>query len=67
VASRMCDVFSGIYFEQAATVFERTWTDFGVTFVKRKDDGSLRYWELCSHHRLVLSKHRNEHNFVLPE
>jgi hypothetical protein len=35
--------FSSIYFEQTDTVFEHTWTDFGVTFMKRKDDGLLRY------------------------
>jgi hypothetical protein len=71
VASWMCNGFSSIYFEQAATVFEHIWTDFGVTFMKRKDDGSLRYWgfteELCGLHGLVLGEHRNEHGFVLPE
>jgi hypothetical protein len=52
--------FSSIYFGQTATVFEHTWTDFGVTFMKRKDDGLLRYWgltkELCGLDKLVLAK-----------
>jgi len=33
---------SSTYFEQTATIFEHAWTDFGVTFMKRKDDGLLR-------------------------
>jgi hypothetical protein len=59
VPSWMCNVFSDIYFEPA-TAFEHTWTDFGVTFMKKKDDGTLRYWgfteDFCGLERLVLAK-----------
>lgn len=61
--------FSSTYFEQAATVFEHTWTDFGVTFMKRKDDGLLRSWgltkELCGLDRLVFAKELRERSPML--
>ena len=48
------------YTSSKPPVSEHTWTDFSVTFMKRKDDGLLRYWgftkELCGLDRLVLAK-----------
>jgi hypothetical protein len=48
------------YTSNKPPVFEHTWTDFGVTFMKRKDDGLLRYRrltkELCGLDRLVLAR-----------
>lgn len=38
----ICNVFSDVYFEPT-DVFEHTWTDFGVSFLK-KEDGYLKYW-----------------------
>ena len=39
-----CVMFSLVYTSSKPPVFEHAWTDFGVTFIERKDDGSLRYW-----------------------
>lgn len=54
----ICNVFSDIYFEPINT-FEHTWTDFGVSFLK-KEDGQLNYWGFTEGflglERLVLAK-----------
>lgn len=54
----ICNVFSDIYFEPINT-FEHTWTDFGVSFLK-KEDGQLKYWGFTEGflglERLVLAK-----------
>ena len=59
VPNWMCNVLSDIYFTPI-TEYEHTWTDFGVSFMKRQVDGSLRYWgfteEFCGLERLVLAK-----------
>ena len=53
----ICNVFSDIYFDINA--FEHTWTDFGVSFL-RKEDGKLNYWGFTEGflglERLVLAK-----------
>ena len=54
----MCNVFSDIYFTPI-NAFEHTWTDFGVSFL-RKEDGQLKYWGFTEGflglERLVLAK-----------
>ena len=54
----ICNVFSDIYFTPI-NAFEHTWTDFGVSFL-RKEDGKLKYWGFTEGflglERLVLAK-----------
>ena len=39
----LCNIFSDIHFG-SMTEYDYTWTDFGVTFLKKDEAGSLRYW-----------------------
>jgi hypothetical protein len=54
----ICNVFSDVYFEPMND-FEHTWSDFGVSFLK-KENGQLNYWGFTEGflglERLVLSK-----------
>lgn len=54
----ICNIFSDVYFEPI-DAFEHTWTEFGVSFLK-KEDNSLKYWGFTEGflglERLVLGK-----------
>ena len=43
VPNWLCNIFSDTHFG-LMTEYEFTWTDFGVTFLKKDENGSLRYW-----------------------
>ena len=55
----MCNIFSADYFDPI-TAFEHIWTDSGVSWMVKKDDGTLRYWgfteDFCGLERIVLAR-----------
>ena len=59
VPSWICNIFSDVYFSPP-TSFEHTWTESGVCFMKRTEDGTLRSWgfteEFCGLEKLALAK-----------
>ena len=56
----MCNVFSDIHFLGGTGVWEHSWTDRGVNFMKRRDDGQFISWAFTDQflglERLVLAR-----------
>ena len=70
VPSWLCNIFSDVFFHPANS-YLHNWTEFAVSFVKKKDGGSLRRWrfteEFCGLERLVLAKGRKGRSPMLED